>query len=195
RSTPYVAERRFGEVVVEIRGNPMPGGGFVATFTDVTDFRRNEAELKSVAETLEQRVAERTAELAGAKAEAERANRAKSRFLAAVSHDLAQPLNAAHLFVHALAPKLEGTPHQEALDNIDGALGSAEGLLSGLLDISRLDAGGMAPKPAAFRLAGLLQPLVAEFGVLAAQKGLELQLVPSGAWVHSDPQLLRRVLQ
>ena len=193
--TPYVAERRFGEAVVEIRGNPMPGGGFVATFTDVTDFRRSEAELKSVAETLEQRVAERTAELAGAKAEAERANRAKSRFLAAVSHDLAQPLNAAHLFVHALSPKLEGTPHREAVANIDGALASAEGLLAGLLDISRLDAGGMEPKPVAFRLGSLLQSLVAEFGVLAGQKGLALHHVPSGAWVRSDPQLLRRVLQ
>lgn len=193
--TPYVAERHFGDAVVEIRGNPMPGGGFVATFTDVTAFRRSEAELKSVAETLELRVAERTAELAGAKAEAERANRAKTRFLAAVSHDLAQPLNAAHLFVHALAPQLAGTPHREALANVDGALGSAEDLLSGLLDISRLDAGGMAPNPQAFRLDELLQHLVAEFGVLAAQKGLALNHVPSGAWVRTDPQLLRRVLQ
>ncbi|MFY2765142.1 NahK/ErcS family hybrid sensor histidine kinase/response regulator [Arenimonas sp. MALMAid1274] len=193
--TPYVAERRFGDTVVEIRGNPMPGGGFVATFTDVTDFRRSEAELKSVAETLEQRVAERTAELAGAKGEAERANRAKTRFLAAVSHDLAQPLNAAHLFVHALAPQLSRPEHQQALGNIDGALGSAESLLSGLLDISRLDAGGMEPKPQVFRIDELLQHLAAEFRVLAAEKGLPLDCVACSAWVRTDPQLLRRVLQ
>ncbi|PZO07176.1 MAG: hybrid sensor histidine kinase/response regulator [Lysobacteraceae bacterium] len=193
--TPYVAERRFGDMVVEIRGSPMPGGGFVATFTDVTDFRRSESELKVVAETLEQRVADRTAELAGAKAEAERANRAKTRFLAAVSHDLAQPLNAAHLFVHALSPQLSLTPHREALANIDGALGSAESLLSGLLDISRLDAGGMEPKRQVLRINDLLQPLVAEFRVLAAQKGLPLDCIPSSAWVVTDPQLLRRVLQ
>jgi PAS domain-containing protein len=142
RGTPYVAERRFGDSVIEIRGNPMPGGGFVATFTDVTAFRRTEAELKGIAETLEQRVVARTAELEGAKGEAERANAAKTRFLAAVSHDLAQPLNAAHLFTHALAQQLEHAQYREAIGNIDGALGSAEGLLAGLLDISRLDAGG-----------------------------------------------------
>ena len=193
--TPYVTERRFGDTVVEIRGNPMPGGGFVATFTDVTAFRRSEAELKSVAETLEHRVAERTAELAGAKAEAERANRAKTRFLAAVSHDLAQPLNAAHLFVHALSPQLSEPRHQAALSNIDGALGSAESLLGGLLDISRLDAGGMAPKPQVFRVEDLVLPLAAEFRVLAAEKALPLDTVACDVWVRTDPQLLRRVLQ
>ena len=193
--TPYVTERRFGDTVVEIRGNPMPGGGFVATFTDVTAFRRSEAELKSVAETLEHRVAERTAELAGAKAEAERANRAKTRFLAAVSHDLAQPLNAAHLFVHALSPQLSEPRHQAALSNIDGALGSAESLLGGLLDISRLDAGGMAPKPRVFRVEDLVLPLAAEFRVLAAEKALPLDTVACDVWVRTDPQLLRRVLQ
>ncbi|KFN49804.1 hypothetical protein P873_09620 [Arenimonas composti TR7-09 = DSM 18010] len=194
--TPYVAERRFPpDRVIEIRGNPMPGGGFVATFTDVTAFRANEAALKSVAETLEQRVAERTAELAGAKAEAERANRAKTRFLAAVSHDLAQPLNAAHLFVHALAPKLVEEEHRAALANIDGALGSAETLLAGLLDISRLDAGGLEPALQTFRIDELLAGLLGEFGVLADDRGLRLDGVRCTAWVRSDPQLLRRVLQ
>ncbi len=193
--TPYVAERRFGEAMVEIRGNPMPGGGFVATFTDVTAFRRTEHELKGIAETLEQRVVARTAELEGAKGEAERANRAKTRFLAAVSHDLAQPLNAAHLFTHALAQQIEHPQYRAGVENIDGALGSAESLLSGLLDISRLDAGGMAPSVQVFRLDDVLQHLATEFRVLAQEKGLRLDCVPSRAWVRSDPQLLRRVLQ
>ena len=194
--TPYVAERRFPDgTVVEIRGNPMPGGGFVATFTDVTAFRRAEHELMQVAETLEQRVAERTRELEQAKAEAERANSAKSRFLAAVSHDLLQPINAAHLFNHALAQKLRHPQYREAVANIDGALGSAESLLGALLDISRLDAGGMAPNVRRFCVAETLQHLAAEFQVLAAERGLALECVPSQVWVESDPQLLRRVLQ
>ncbi len=193
--TPYVAERRFGDSVVEIRGNPMPGGGFVATFTDVTAFRRTEAELKGIAETLEMRVIARTAELEGAKGEAERANRAKTRFLAAVSHDLAQPLNAAHLFTHALAQQLAHPQYRDAVNNIDGALGSAENLLAGLLDISRLDAGGMAPNVKAFCIDDILQHLATEFGVLARHKRLQLHYVPSLAWVRSDPQLLRRALQ
>jgi Na+/proline symporter/CheY-like chemotaxis protein/nitrogen-specific signal transduction histidine kinase len=193
--TPYVAERRFGEAIVEIRGNPMPGGGFVATFTDVTDFRRSEAGLKRAAESLEQRVAERTSQLASAKAEAERANRGKSRFLAAVSHDLAQPLNAARLFVHALAQRLRHDEYRADVANVEGALDSAEGLLSSLLDISRLDAGGMSPKVQPFRVDELLHGLAAEFRVLAAQKGLRLDCVASRAWLRSDPVLLRRVLQ
>jgi signal transduction histidine kinase/Na+/proline symporter len=194
--TPHLSERRFPDgSVVEIRGNPMPGGGFVATFTDVTAFRRAQSELMQSNETLEQRVVDRTSALADATLAAEQANRAKTRFLAAVSHDLAQPLNAARLFTHALAQQLEHLPQRESVDNIDGALGSAEGLLAGLLDISRLDAGGMSPQVKVFRLDDLLQHLTAEFRVLAREKGLQLRCVPCSAWVRSDPQLLRRVLQ
>ena len=197
--TPYVAERRFpgaqGDRMVEIRGNPMPGGGFVATFTDVTTFRRNEGELKRVAETLELRVEARTAELAAAKGEAERANRAKTRFLAAVSHDLAQPLHAAHLFTHALNQRLAHDDYREAVGHIDGALTSAEGLLAGLLDMSRLDAGRMQASVQPVRMDDWLRGLAAEFRVLAEAKGLSLRCVSSTAWVLSDAHLLRRVVQ
>jgi PAS domain S-box-containing protein len=194
--TPYVTERRFPDgSVIEIRGNPMPGGGFVATFTDVTAFRANEAELKRAAETLEQRVDERTAALALASAEAERANQAKTRFLAAVSHDLLQPIHAAHLFTHALGQSLKHGEYREGVQQIDGALNSAEALLAGLLDISRLDAGGMTPQVRAFALSELLPNLANEFRVLAAERGLELHGVATRAWVESDPQLLRRILQ
>ena len=194
--TPHLSERRFPDgTVVEIRGNPMPGGGFVATFTDVTAFRRAEHDLIRANETLEQRVQDRTAALVDASAQAQRANRAKTRFLAAVSHDLAQPLNAARLFTYALGQQLDATPARAAVEQIDGALGSAEDLLAGLLDISRLDAGGMTPQVRAFRIDELLLHLAAEFRVLAQDKGLELHCVASRAWVRSDPQLLRRVLQ
>ena len=197
--TPYVAERRFpdaeSERVVEIRGNPMPGGGFVATFTDVTEFRRNEDELKGVAETLEHRVSERTAELESARQEAEKANQAKSRFLAAISHDLAQPLNAAHLFTHALAQRLAHAEYRESVSNIDGALTSAENLLGGLLDISRLDGGRTRANIEVFPADEWLRGLAAEFSVLAEERGLRLDSVISHAWLRSDPQLLRRVVQ
>lgn len=194
--TPYVSERVFPDgTVVEIRGNPMPGGGFVATFTDVTAFRQAERELKEVNETLEVRVAQRTAELAQAKAAAERADQAKSRFLAAVSHDLAQPLHAAHLFTHALAPVLAEHPAAVQLARIADALGAAENQLAALLDISRLDAGGLHPQTRDFALRDLTDPLAAEFALLAREAGLKFRYIPSRAWVHSDPQLLRRILQ
>ncbi|ODU48420.1 PAS-domain containing protein [uncultured Aquimonas sp.] len=194
--TPYVTERRFPDGrIVEIRGNPMPGGGFVATFTDVTDFRRAEAALKQINETLEQRVAERTAEYRAARAEAERANQAKSRFLAAISHDLAQPLNAAHLFTHALQQRSSEPVLRDSLGQIDAALSSAETLLSGLLDVSRLDAGGLVPKIEDFALDPLLQGLASEFSLMAQDKGLRLRAARTRLWVRTDPNLLRRVLQ
>lgn len=207
--TPYVSERSFPagaggrgqgtpvleRIIIEIRGNPMPDGGFVATFTDVTAFRSAEAALKRSNETLEQRVADRTARLEQARAEAERANDAKSRFLAAVGHDLLQPLHAAQLFTDALIAQLPDAGHRTGAQRIRGALDSTGDLLAGLLDMSRLEAGGLVPQPRAFPLAEVLDPLASEFRALAAERGLRFRYRGSRAWTHSDPQLLRRALQ
>ena len=194
--TPYVSERIFqDEAVVEIRGNPMPGGGFVATFTDVTAFRRAEDDLIRSNETLEQRVADRTARLDQARADAERANDAKSRFLAAIGHDLLQPLHAAQLFTDALVEQLPADAQRATAQQIRGALDSTGDLLSGLLDMSRLEAGGLVPQPRVFPLADVLEPLASEFRALASEHGLRFRYRATRAWVHTDPQLLRRVLQ
>lgn len=194
--TPHLSERVFPDGgIVEIRGNPMPGGGFVATFTDVTEFRRAEAALMLSNETLEQRVAERTTLLERARLEAERANEAKSRFLAAIGHDLLQPLHAAHLFTDALSQQLSEPAHRELAAQTRGALESTTDLLGGLLDMSRLEAGGLEPQPRDFPVAEVLDPLASEFRALAAERGLRFCYVRSRAWIHSDPQLLRRVLQ
>ncbi|MGQ4584175.1 PAS-domain containing protein [Lysobacter sp. F60174L2] len=194
--TPHLTERVMPDgSIVEIRGNPMPGGGFVATYTDVTEFRRAEAGLLQANETLEQRVVERTRELEVATREAERANDGKSRFLAAIGHDLMQPLHAAQLFTDALSDQLHDPALRGVLVQIGGALDSTGDLLTGLLDMSRLEGGGLVPQPRDFPLAEVLEPLASEFGAIAAARGLAFRFVGTAAWVHSDPQLLRRVLQ
>lgn len=194
--TSHLSERVFPDgSIIEIRGNPMPGGGFVATFTDVTAFREAEVGLKRVNETLEHRVAERTALLDGARREAERANDAKSRFLAAIGHDLLQPLHAAHLFVDALQQRVHETQAQGLITQVSGALDSTTGLLTDLLDMSRLEAGGLVPEIRDFALAEVLDPLVSEGRAVAAEQSLELIYMPTAAWVRSDPRLLRRILQ
>lgn len=194
--TPHLSERVLPDgTIIEIRGNPMPGGGFVATFTDVTAFRHAEAGLIQANETLEQRVAERTVDLEAAKREAERANDAKSRFLAAIGHDLMQPLHAAQLFTDALSQQVRDPAQRATVAQIGGALDSTSDLLNGLLDMSRLEAGGLEAQPRELPIAEVLDPLASEFGAIAAARGLRFRYVPSRAWVRTDPQLLRRVLQ
>ena len=192
----YHSERQFPSgQAVEIRGCPMPGGGFVATYTDVTAFRTAERELTRINETLEQRVAERTEALARASEAAQHANEAKSHFLAAVSHDLLQPLHAAQLFAHALREPLDGDEAAATARHLDGALAATESLLTGLLDIAKLEGGRVSVRPRDFALADVLDPLAAEFRALAEERGIRLRVVGVRGWACSDPPLLRRVLQ
>lgn len=204
RGTPYVYERHHGDGrVIEIRGNPMPHGGYVTTFTDITSFKRNEAELKSAYDTMEQQVNRRTRELRAtmealeaAKHDAEQANRSKTRFLAAASHDLLQPLNAARLFASNLSQRAERLDGDEArlVRRIDHSLGVAEELLSALLDISRLDQGALQPNFSTVPVAQLLDKLERQFAALAERRGLKLRVRPCRSRVRTDPKLLQRIL-
>ena len=204
RGSPHISAReRPDGRVIEMQGNPMPAGGFVMTFTDITPFRAAERVLREANEHLEARVAERTHELSElnrqlllVNQQVERANQSKSRFLAAVSHDLTQPLNAAKLFTSSLLEMLppEDEPARIAR-HIDDALGATEDLITDLLDISRLEAGKFKAKKLDFALSDVLDNLKAEFGVLAQAGGIQFSVVESRLAVYSDVRLLRRVLQ
>ncbi|HEY8331026.1 MAG TPA: PAS domain-containing hybrid sensor histidine kinase/response regulator [Pseudomonas sp.] len=204
QGTAHTSERIFPNGrVIELIGNPMPGGGFVMSFSDITAHRQAEDALKEANESLEQRVAERTRELSElneqlseAKARAESANQSKSRFLAAVSHDLMQPLNAARLFSAALAHQ-EALPVevQELVHHLDSSLRSAEDLIADLLDISRLEGGRFTPERSTFALSTLYDALGVEFRALAQEQGIDLRIRASKLSIDSDSKLLRRVLQ
>ncbi|WP_298442227.1 PAS domain-containing hybrid sensor histidine kinase/response regulator [uncultured Ferrimonas sp.] len=195
--------RRADGRVIQMQGNPMPDGGFVMTFSDITEFRRQQQALTLANETLEQRVAERTQELTElnqrlrrAKAAEEQANQSKTRFLAAVGHDLMQPLNAARLFTASLLQEQARSEAERAtLANIAGSLRGAGEMLSDLLDISKLEAGNLAVNRRAVTLASVLEPLVVEFEAMAGSAGLRFRHRLMAANVDTDPNLLRRVVQ
>ncbi|MNZ58328.1 Sensory/regulatory protein RpfC [compost metagenome] len=201
----HTSERLFPNGrVIELIGNPMPGGGFVMSFTDITAFREAEQALTEANEGLEQRVTERTHELSQlnvalteAKGTAEAANQSKTRFLAAVSHDLMQPLNAARLFSAALSHQHDGLSGeaQKLVGHLDSSLRSAEDLISDLLDISRLENRKINPNRQPFALNELFDTLGAEFKVLAQEQDLEFRVRGSTLRVDSDIKLLRRILQ
>jgi signal transduction histidine kinase/CheY-like chemotaxis protein len=185
--------------VIELRLDPLPEDGFVATCNDVTArvriaqaLRDSDGQLRRAAETLEQRVAERTAELEASRAEAEAANLGKTRFIAAASHDLLQPLHAARLFTAAM---IDRDPRNDLGGKIDASLGAVESLLDALLDISKLDAGAFKPEKRPFALQPLFDSLATAFAPMAARRGVELELVPTQAFVDTDPSFLRRILQ
>jgi Na+/proline symporter/CheY-like chemotaxis protein len=195
---------RFAErgLVIEVRAGRMPDGGLVTTFTDITPSVKAAEALERANATLERRVRERTgeltrlnAELGRAKAEADDANVSKTRFIAAASHDILQPLNAARLYVTSLIERQRAGEDGDLVQNIDASLEAVEEIFAALLDISRLDTGAMQPEMTDFRIDELLQRLEVEFAPLAREKGLELKFMPCALAVRSDRRLLRRLLQ
>jgi Na+/proline symporter/signal transduction histidine kinase len=187
---PHVFERvRANGQVIELLGRALPGGGYVTSYSDITDYKRVERELREVNETLEQRVELRTRE-------AESAQQSKARFLAAISHDVLQPLHAARLFTSALHEGGDAEEQLRLVSRVDASLRAAEELLDGLLDISRLDAGVLQPKLSDFDAADLLRELHAQYAPTAVQRQLDLRVhAASSVPVRSDRRLLRRALQ
>jgi signal transduction histidine kinase len=195
RGQPHAFERRRTDGrVIKTVGGPMPGGGYVMSFTDVTAEAAARDELQRTLAELESRVAERTRELSEANTALAAATRDKTRFLAAASHDLLQPLHAARLFAAALA-RDPGLTRPDLLDRLDRAIVGGENLLRSLLDISKLDAGGVQPACSAVALAPFLADLAESMRPLAAEKGLALHLGPAPGALFTDPGLLRSVLQ
>lgn len=193
---PHMRESEKDDgTVLEIRGNPLPDGGFVTSYADITSYKNAARELRSLADALELRVAQRTADLDQARHQAEEASRYKSRFVASTVHDLMQPLNAARMFASLLHGHPDGERTRQALEGIEGALSSQDAILSGLLDIARLESGTLQPRIGTVALGPLLDTLGREFGILAQGRGLHLACVPTTLQVRSDAVLLRRILQ
>lgn len=198
----FERRRRDGRVIQTV-GGPMPGGGYVTSFTDVTEEVRIRDELERTLAELETRVADRTSELSAANQQLARATRDKTRFLAAASHDLLQPLHAARLFTAALERDIarqqpgEGTasPRQDLVKRVERSILAAEDLLRALLDISKLDAGGVQPQEETVALAPFLRDLAEGIRPVAQAKGLDMRLGTLCGIVQTDPALLRSVIQ
>jgi signal transduction histidine kinase len=151
---------------------------------------------------LERRVAEKSRALeieaarqAQARREADDANLAKSRFLAAASHDLRQPLHALGLFASALAQRARDDESRELTGRITRSIGALETLFSEVLDVSRLDAGAIVASARPVALQPLFDRLADDLASAAEEKDLALRLVPTRAVVRSDPVLLERILR
>lgn len=206
---PYRIERHMPDgSVIEIRGKPIPSGGYVTAYNEVSDYHRVMTELEEAKSNLEQRVRERTTELSEANESLQKENElrarieqelhsvhaSKSRFLAGASHDLLQPINAARLLSSTLLRR-QGEDAPSELRHIDSALASAETLISHLREISRLDSGRLEPSIRNVSVANVLEELFNEFRMTAERKGIGLDYVPTSLWVRTDPHLLRRVIQ
>ena len=151
------------------------------------EFNKMAARLQESYATLEHKVEERTRQL-------ELANLAKSRFLAAASHDLRQPLHALGLFVAQLHGRMRANERRRIVARIDAALFAMNELFNALLDISKLDAGVLNPSISEFPAAKLLDRVDTTFTEAAREKGLSLRVISSSAWIRSDFILLERIV-
>ena len=187
---------------LEFHSRRLPEGGLVISIADVSARIKAEAALERANISLESRVEERTAaltrvnfELELARAKADEANRDKTRFLAAASHDLLQPLNAARLYTATLIERAGNSGLAELAHSIEASLTAVEDIMSALLDISRLDSGALKPVAAPFNVADLLRKVEVEFLPLAREKSISLRLVGSSATVFADRNFVARIVQ
>jgi signal transduction histidine kinase len=207
---PFIVQSREG-MWLQISEQRMADGGTVSLYTDITDIKREEERrrerevveaLREANESLERRVADRTAELLranidmmAAKAEAEQVNLAKTKFFAAANHDLLQPLAAARVFASALSERRLSPPNRELVRHALSALDSVDDLLTALLDVAKLDAGVIPAAPCSFALSDVLRPVVEEYRMIAARRRLRLRMFAGDAVVRTDPKLLARILR
>ncbi|RLV58585.1 response regulator [Parashewanella curva] len=195
---------------IRIRGNVIPGGGFVMSFTDVTLYREAEALLREEKQDLQSRIIARTGELeasnqalAQSNTELAKANEKihhshlqKSQFLKACSHDLLQPIAAAKLFCASLHNQQNlSSTQQQTIEHIDASLEHANDLIKDLNEVTLIESGGIIPEKAPFAIQTLFDELFTEFELLCQQANIYFRIVPSQLWINSDKKLLRRILQ
>jgi len=183
--------------------------GFFVLIRDITERRKNALALQKAHDLLEIRVQERTSQLqteieghqqaqddlVKAIEEADQANMSKTKFLAAVSHDLLQPLNAAQLFNSSLSEQVFDTELAPIVNSVDASLSDLENLICTLVDISKLDAGVVQADKSSFKLADLLDNLANEYQQQTSEYDVNLHYVTTDIVVHSDSVLLARVLR
>ena len=206
---PYRVVRQHKQSVIEIKGRALPTGGYVTTYDDITEFidtqnilerrvKERTEEIQKINQSLREEVIKHSKTekaLSIAKSAAEVSNASKTQFLATASHDILQPLNAANLYASALLEKSDtDTENVDNLKHLHNAIGSAELIISNLLEISRLDTGSFKPKPIIFPLSDTLEPLANEFRV-QTNTNVEFKWQHTSLWSESDPQYLRRILQ
>ncbi|MBA4246181.1 MAG: hybrid sensor histidine kinase/response regulator [Pseudomonas sp.] len=204
------------DVLMNLLLKPEGEGVFEGFVADITERKQAQQRLQQLNDELERRVAARTFELLEsnrnlqrqieererielalreARDAAEAANRSKDKYLAAASHDLLQPLNAARLLISTLRERQLPSAEHNLVERSHLALEGAEDLLADLLDISKLDQAAIKPDVDVYRLQELLAPLASEFEGVAAAAGLRLRVRIADCAVHTDFRLLTRILR
>lgn len=181
----------FKKPVYDKKGYPLY---LIGISIDISERKLAEIRLSQLNEQLELRIEAATRELRLKKEDAENANYDKTRFLAAASHDLRQPLHALGLFVGELNSKLTTPEQRKIAGKVEESVEALSNLLDALLDISKLDAGVVMPNVTVFAIGGVLGRIERDYMPLAERKGLSLRVIPSSAIVRSDPLLLERIL-
>lgn len=211
----FVRQRSDGRMI-EMVGNPLPGGGFVTSFNDITAHIEIQKALEEANIDLENRIQKRTEEvqainvelrkenirraeveqeLIRARQSAEEANASKTRFLALASHDILQPLNAAKLYLSALDEMKLSDSVENIVNKLTDSVSSSEVLIATLLDIARLDQGELKPNIEPCSLNDILLPLIDEYGMKASEKGLQFRTHTQDIWVQTDRTYLYRIIQ